>query len=523
MYLYDGVGAYARHYPNDLYNVRQSNKVRSIYANGSLIATAEYNDGETANFGKTTNGSSSGASTLDKKVASSFTPSGSGILESLTARVWVTSDSTLARGFIYSDNGGSPAALLAVTDDKTVSNTSEQEVTFTFSGSNQIAITEGTTYWIGVHWNDPGSSHFNYSRNSTSNMREEGEETFEDGTSDPFGTSTSFNGPIDVYITYDVRSTRYVHTDHLSGTNTVTDDDGTLVQALDYYPFGDTRIRGGTDVSQREFIGEEYDGETGLSYLNARYYGGSRGQFTSQDPVFWEVGITEDGQSVLTNPQLQNSYSYAGNNPVGQKDPTGRYTDKNLTGTISVYGVPVGLTGGQFKNPDGEFFYYLGAAISIKPGPSASYTVSPGVSVYPGWAFGLSAFINNGLGGQLGYAQGAQGKLEFFAEGGIGVPGVALSGFKTFTSEQTKAFVNYLGGPFEYVSTPAVYNQPSVFDTQNGASYRPGSTSISSGGKRNVDVLSQSVLDYAFSPGADLKDDDFAAAVRAINVFNTGG
>jgi hypothetical protein len=32
-------------------------------------------------------------------------------------------------------------------------------------------------------------------------------------------------------------------------------------------------------------IGEEYDSETEFSYLNARYYQGSRGRFMSQDPV----------------------------------------------------------------------------------------------------------------------------------------------------------------------------------------------------------------------------------------------
>jgi hypothetical protein len=50
----------------------------------------------------------------------------------------------------------------------------------------------------------------------------------------------------------------------------------------------------------------------------------SEGQFVSQDPVFWEVGQSRDGLRILRDPQLANSYSYAGGNPITQKDPSGR-------------------------------------------------------------------------------------------------------------------------------------------------------------------------------------------------------
>lgn len=52
---------------------------------------------------------------------------------------------------------------------------------------------------------------------------------------------------------------------------------------------------------------------------------GKRGQFLSQDPVFWEMGQgTPDSVAVLRNPQAQNSYSYGQNNPIVNKDPDGR-------------------------------------------------------------------------------------------------------------------------------------------------------------------------------------------------------
>jgi RHS repeat-associated protein len=56
-----------------------------------------------------------------------------------------------------------------------------------------------------------------------------------------------------------------------------------------------------------------------LLVLNARYYDPARGQFTSQDPVF----RGDPREMDLSNPQSLNSYSYALNNPISNKDPNG--------------------------------------------------------------------------------------------------------------------------------------------------------------------------------------------------------
>lgn len=112
------------------------------------------------------------------------------------------------------------------------------------------------------------------------------------------------------------------HVDHLSGGNVTTDTNGATVETTDYYPFGGIRVNvrnSGVTQEQRKFIGELYDVDSGLSFLNARYYDGTRGQFLSQDPMF--TG-DPNGQR-LTNPQDLNSYSYADNNPIVKSDPTG--------------------------------------------------------------------------------------------------------------------------------------------------------------------------------------------------------
>jgi RHS repeat-associated protein len=125
-------------------------------------------------------------------------------------------------------------------------------------------------------------------------------------------------------------STTYLHPDHLGGTNVTTDADGEVTQTLDYYPYGSPRIATGSFSEQRRFIGEEYDPDTEFSYLNARYYQGSRGQFMSQDPVFRGSGSGgQDKRSkqqlgaLLSDPQLLNAYSYSRNNPLNLSDPSG--------------------------------------------------------------------------------------------------------------------------------------------------------------------------------------------------------
>ena len=127
--------------------------------------------------------------------------------------------------------------------------------------------------------------------------------------------------------------TRYIHPDHLGSTNAVTDQSGNLVQLMDYYPYGATRIATSTTNEKRQYIGQFSDAQTNLDYLNARYYDATRGQFLSEDPVFWALGdkarlqqLTDTDQgSLLSNPQRANAFSYSEDNPIIKKDPNGTF------------------------------------------------------------------------------------------------------------------------------------------------------------------------------------------------------
>ncbi|MCP4074530.1 MAG: hypothetical protein GY742_22850, partial [Hyphomicrobiales bacterium] len=70
--------------------------------------------------------------------------------------------------------------------------------------------------------------------------------------------------------------------------------------------------RQGNTTETKGFIGERHDPETGLMYLNARYYDPVTARFISPDdwdPVLDGVGT--------------NRYAYAGNDPVNKSDPNG--------------------------------------------------------------------------------------------------------------------------------------------------------------------------------------------------------
>jgi RHS repeat-associated protein len=154
-------------------------------------------------------------------------------------------------------------------------------------------------------------------------------------------------------------TTRYVHTDNLTGSNIVTDASGTVVETLDYYPFGGTRLDNTSSYGgeKRKFAGHEYDSGTGLTYMDARYQNGTRGNFISEDPSFLDLGSPNLGNDVqqstllanpatvglstfagavndndpnrkilalsLADPQGLDSYSYVENNPVKYTDPNG--------------------------------------------------------------------------------------------------------------------------------------------------------------------------------------------------------
>ena len=85
-------------------------------------------------------------------------------------------------------------------------------------------------------------------------------------------------------------------------------------------------------VGEHIYIGQYFDAASALSYLNARYYSPSQGQFLSEDSMSMAVGDEaqvqqisgQSQQMLLTDPQSLNFYSYGRDNPNTNSDPNGK-------------------------------------------------------------------------------------------------------------------------------------------------------------------------------------------------------
>jgi len=128
----------------------------------------------------------------------------------------------------------------------------------------------------------------------------------------------------DVRLTHDGTTTEvnYLHRDQLASLRTVTDDTGAVVNGTVYHPFGELSewlTSPALTEETKGFIGERYDTDSGLQYLNARYYDPELAMFIQPD--WWEV--TQAGVGT-------NRYAYSAIDPVNLSDPGGNFVDTEL-------------------------------------------------------------------------------------------------------------------------------------------------------------------------------------------------
>ncbi len=155
----------------------------------------------------------------------------------------------------------------------------------------------------------------------------------------------------------------YIHPDYLGGTQIVTDSAGSLkVQDIEYYPFGQvlSNVKSGAFDESHKYTGHEYDIDTGLNFMQARYQHGGEGRFWQQDPIVREIDNSKL-ESLILDPQRWNSYSYASNNPLKYIDPDGKFNIK--TGEVEKGDTLGGIT--QTINKTNGTNYTVGSLANL--------------------------------------------------------------------------------------------------------------------------------------------------------------
>jgi RHS repeat-associated protein len=100
--------------------------------------------------------------------------------------------------------------------------------------------------------------------------------------------------------------------DALGSVRQLSDAGGDVTLAKSYEPFGSLLTSAGSGSSTFAFTGEQYDAETGFTFLRARYYGSDLGRFTSKDTY-----------RDYNKPLALNGWGYVEGNPINYTDPSG--------------------------------------------------------------------------------------------------------------------------------------------------------------------------------------------------------
>ncbi|HWX65435.1 MAG TPA: RHS repeat-associated core domain-containing protein [Rhodanobacter sp.] len=106
----------------------------------------------------------------------------------------------------------------------------------------------------------------------------------------------------------------YYYTDPQGTVLAKADASGTIIATYDYAPYGTAVASMNPAPNGPGYTGHVNDPDTGLVYMQARYYDPVVGRFLSVDPVTPASGNTHNF----------NRYDYAANNPVVNIDPDGR-------------------------------------------------------------------------------------------------------------------------------------------------------------------------------------------------------
>lgn len=163
-------------------------------------------------------------------------------------------------------------------------------------------------------------------------------------------------GPNGTFAKYDGSIVTYLHNDIVGSAVSGTNSAGTVTWRQKHTPFGEELNAVAANKDEIGFTGHIKDSDTGLNYMQARYYDPVIGRFYSNDPV----GFTP------SNPMMFNRYAYFYNNPYNYTDPDGRI------GKLINFGVKLLKNGGNPRKAGKEFVADVADSVSTLADPNSS-------------------------------------------------------------------------------------------------------------------------------------------------------
>ena len=183
--------------------------------------------------------------------------------------------------------------------------------------------------------------------------------------------------------TVDVETLYYLYNGHADVT-ALLDSDGIIVAYYYYDAFGNPvpeETDDGDIDNPIRYSGYQWDSETGLYYLNARFYDATIARFLQED-TYWNTSNSiygDNPQYIGNNPvpnqpaimQSLNKYVYVVNNPIKYYDPTG-YNSLFIDGVEYDIGDEVEI-GGVKMNPIRSVTGAFGNNVEFKDGTASLY------------------------------------------------------------------------------------------------------------------------------------------------------
>ena len=132
--------------------------------------------------------------------------------------------------------------------------------------------------------------------------------------------------------------TTFVHENSSGSTAFVTDATGQRTGQVDTHPFGVVKSKTGS-IRQRTYSLHRVDEESGLVYMQRRYYAPTLGRFLTPDLM-----ATFQPEKFLHAPQSLHLYAYVANDPLNKVDPSGMSFWSFMGSVVGVIvGVVVGI------------------------------------------------------------------------------------------------------------------------------------------------------------------------------------